>query len=629
MRKIIQRVAACAIGLVPFLGVQASTQTVTFNRNIAPILYKNCTPCHRPGESGPFPLLTYTDAKRHASQIASVTKRRFMPPWLPEPGYGEFEEERRLTDKEITLIGQWVRQGAPQGPLAQTPTPPKFRSQWQLGPPDVILHVTHPYQLAADSKEIFWNFIMPVPLKRERWVRALEVRPGNAQAFHHANVIIDRSGSAARQEKMAGIGFPGMDLTVEETTFDPDGHFLSWKPGSDAVVEPDGMAWRATPGMDLVLNVHLRPTGKQEIIDPVIGLYFTDKPQVKFPMLIQLEHDGMIDVKPGVHDFKVTDDFKCPVDLSVLAIYPHAHYLAKVMEGWATLPDGTRKWLVRINDWDFNWQGVFRLKKPLFLPKGTVVSMRYQYDNSTDNVRNPNNPPIEVRGGIRSTDEMGHLWLQVLPTADGDQRAILQAALVEGRLKKYPDDFSANYNMGDILLTKGNTAGAITYLEKAAREKPESVLGPAELGVAYFTEAKYPAAEEQFRKALAIEPNFVDARFNLASVEAEAGKLEASVSDFEKVLEQRPDYPKAADRLGDVLFAYGDQLAKAGNNEQAVRRYRESIKYRENDFELRTSLGAALARLGRMDDARIELEKAVQLNPNFEPAQRLLGMVRH
>jgi tetratricopeptide (TPR) repeat protein len=418
-----------------------------------------------------------------------------------------------------------------------------------------------------------------------------------------------------------------MDLTVEETTFDPDGHFLSWKPGSQPVVEPDGMAWRATPGMDLVLNVHLRPTGKPEIINPEIGLYFTDKPQSKYPMLVQLEHDGAIDIKPGDRDFLVSDDFRVPEDLNVLAVYPHAHYLATLMEGYATLPDGSRKWIIRIPDWDLGWQGVFVLKQPMFLPKGTVVSMRYHYNNSTSNVRNPSNPPKEVRGGLRSTDEMGHLWLQVLPVGDGDRREDLQATFVQDRLAKYPQDFAANYNMGDILLTKGDAAGAITYFENAARANPDSILAPTELGVAYYTNSKMPQAEEQFRRALAMDPKYTDARFNLASVEAEAGDLSSSVQDFKKVLTQRPDYPKAKEHLGDVLFAWGDQLAKSGENQQAVEHYRDALNYRADDVELITSLGAALARLGRMDEARTQLESAVRINPNFEPAQKLLAAI--
>jgi Flp pilus assembly protein TadD/mono/diheme cytochrome c family protein len=621
-----------SIALLLLAGVSATgaaQRSLTFNGDIAPIIYKNCAPCHRPGESGPFSLLSYEDVKRHASQIVTVTKQRYMPPWLPEAGYGDFADERRLSDKEIALIAEWVQQGARQGTLVHAPAPPTFTSEWQLGPPDMVLHVTHPYQVPAAATEIFWNFILPVPVKAERWVRAIEVRPGNPKVFHHANVIIDRSGSARRRETKAGIGFPGMDLTVEETTFDPDGHFLSWKPGSTPVVEPDGMAWRATPGMDLVLNVHLRPTGKPEIVDPEIGIYFTEKPQTRYPMLIQLEHDGAIDIKPGDHDYLVSDDFRCPDDLNVLAIYPHAHYLAKVMEGYATLPDGSRKWLLRIPNWDLSWQGVFLLKKPLFLPKGTVVSMRYHYDNSNDNVRNPNNPPKEVKAGIQSTDEMGHFWLQVLPAGEGDRREILQAAVVEDRLKKYPNDFAANYNMGDILLTKGDAAGAIRYFGEAGQANPDSPLVPMELGVAYYAQSKLGEAEQQFRKALQIDSAFTDARFNLASVEAEHGDLQTAVNDFRQVLLERSDYPKARDHLGDVLFAWGDELAKSGDNQQAAQRYEAALQFRPRDVALHTSLGAAFARMGQMQNARAELTMAVHLDPSFQPAQKLLLAIGH
>ncbi|MGH9665740.1 MAG: tetratricopeptide repeat protein, partial [Bryobacteraceae bacterium] len=475
---------------------------VTFYRDIAPIVYRECSSCHRPGESGPFSLLTYLDVKKHAAQIASVTKRRYMPPWLPEDGYGSFLEERRLSDAQIRLIAEWVRQGAPAGSSAHAPPPPKFTSEWQLGPPDLILQASQPYRLKADGAEVFWNFVIPVPIDQPRWVKAIEVRPGNSRVFHHANVILDRSGAARREEKTPGAGFPGMDLTVEDDRFDPDGHFLSWKPGSQPVVEPDGMAWRATPGMDLVLNVHLRPSGRVETVRPAIGLYFTGTPRSKYPMLIQLEHDGSIDIPPGDHDFQVTDEFRCPTDLNVLAVYPHAHYLATLMEGYATLPDGTRKWLIRIPHWDLNWQGVYRYKEPVFLPEGSVVSMRYHYDNSAENVRNPNSPPRRVTAGNHATDEMGHLWLQVLPVAEGDRRAILQDALTRRRLEKYPTNFSANYTMGDLLLTKGDTSGAIHYFQVASLSDPTSVVAATELGLALYTASKLPEAEQQFRRAL-------------------------------------------------------------------------------------------------------------------------------
>ena len=601
---------------------------VTFYKHIAPIVYQNCAPCHRPGESAPFSLLSYDDVKRHAPQIAAVTKSRYMPPWLPEPGHGDFAEERRLTDEQIRLIQDWVKAGMPAGPPVKGQAPPTFSSEWQAGTPDLILHVSKPYQLAATGGEIFWNFIMPVPITATRWVRAMEVRPGNPKVFHHANVVLDRSGAARRQELVPGEGFSGMDLTIEEETFDPDGHFLSWKPGSKPVEAEEGMAWRADPGMNLVLNVHLRPSGKTEIINPEIGLYFTDRPQTKFPMLLQLEHDGMIDIPPGEKDFLVTDEMKVTTDLNVLAVYPHAHYLGKLMEGYATLPDGTKKWLVRIPDWDLSWQGVYRLKSPLFLPAGTVVSMRFHYDNSAENPRNPSNPPREVKGGNQAIDEMSHLWLQVLPAQGGDQRAKLQESLVRQRLEKYPDDFSANYTMGDLLLTQGNAPAAAEHFEKASKADPNSALAATEWGIALFSSQKLPEAEAQFKRALEINPAYTDARYDLASVEASGAKWEAAANDFRKAMEERPEDSRARQHLGEVLVLWGDELFRANRAEQSLARYREALQYRPGDAQLHGKTGVALARLARLDEAQAEFETSLRIDPKSEPAKQTLEVLK-
>jgi tetratricopeptide (TPR) repeat protein len=607
---------------------QKPSPSISFYKQIAPIIYKNCSPCHRPGESAPFSLLNYEDVKRHASTIASVTKRRYMPPWLPQPGYGDFTEERRLSDREVQLIQDWVSQGAIAGPAANAPAPPKFSTEWQMGQPDLILRAAQPYKMQAGGSEVFWNFIMPVPITTTRWVKAVEIRPGNARVFHHANVVLDRSRGARRHEVTPGAGFPGMDLVFEEETFDPDGHFLSWKPGAEPVVEPDGMAWRADPGMDMILNVHLRPTGKEETVTPLIGLYFTDKPQARFPMLVQLEHDSMIDIPAGERDFVVSDDFRSPMDLNVLAVYPHAHYLAKLIEGYATLPDGTRKWLIRIPDWDLNWQGVFRFQKPVFLPRGSTVSMRYHYDNSAENVRNPNHPPAKVMSGNEATQEMGHFWLQVLPVAAGDQRVALQEALVQQRLAKYPDDFSANYNMGDLLLTRGDAAGAVPYFEKAAKADPRSVFAATDLGIALFTAKKLPEAEEQFKRALSMDPSYTDARFDLASLEAASGKFDAAEADFKRVLVERPDHEKARAHLGEVYVLLGDQLAKSGKDDQAAARYRDALAFRASDVDLHIRLGMTLARMERLSESQAEFETILRLQPANTLARQAIDAIQ-
>lgn len=328
---------------------------VTFYKDIAPITYQYCVPCHRPGEAGPFPLLTYSDVKKRAGQIAAVTMSRYMPPWLPEAGYGRFEGERRLTDAQIHTIQRWLAQGLREGSPADAPPVPAFTAGWQLGEPDLVVQASRPFTLRADGPDVFWNFVLRAPVSETRYVKAIEIRPGNARIVHHANLLVDRTRSSRSREKEPGAGFEGMDLDIEADTFEPDSHFLFWKPGSVPYVEPEGLAWRLDKGDDLVLNMHLQTTGKPEEILPAVGLYFTDKPQTRFPMLIQLEHDGKIDIPPGDKDFLITDDFRLPLDVDVLGVYPHAHYLGKVLEGYATLPDGTRRRLVRIPDWDLNW----------------------------------------------------------------------------------------------------------------------------------------------------------------------------------------------------------------------------------------------------------------------------------
>ena len=622
-----QKTGLVLAGLLLTTPAWAVPPKVTFYKNVAPIIYSECSVCHRPGESAPFSLLSYEDVKRHASQIADVTQRRFMPPWQPEAGYNDFNEARRLTNAQIQTLRQWVTDGALAGNPANAPKPPRFSSEWQLGPPDLVLHVAQPFQLAAGGKEVFWNFVMPVPVKTERWVRAIEVRPGNPKVFHHANVIIDRAGNARRLEPKPGAGFEGMDVTVQEDSFDPDAHFLSWKPGSEPVVAPDGMAWKATPGMNLVLNVHCRPTGKPETINPEIGIYFTDKPQTKFPMLVQLEHDGAIDIPPGDKDFLVSDDFTVPVDLNVLAVYPHAHYLATLMEGYATLPDGTRKWLIRIPSWDLNWQGVYRCKEPVFLPRGSVVSMRYHYDNSTGNVRNPSNPPRRVTSGNASTDEMGHLWLQVLPVADSDERAEVQEALMKHRLEKYPGDFSADFNLGALMMDQGKPAEAVPYFELASQSQPSSALAANELGVALMNQSRLPEAWKVFQRAVDLDPAYTDARFNLASAEAAGGDWPSAAKDFRQVVAEAPQNEKASQHLGEVLYLWGDDFARAGNFGQAAQRYQEALVYRPTDPELHTNLGQVFAQLGRKQEAQAEFEAALRLNPSFEPAKQALTLL--
>ena len=564
---------------------------VTFNRDVAPIIFHSCSSCHRTGEAAPFSLLTYSDVKKHARQIADVTRSRAMPPWLPDRQKLKFSDELRLSDAEIQMLQRWVEQGEVEGNPADLPPQPKFVEGWRLGKPDLILTATKPLTLPPSGTDTYWNFIFPVPINKTRWVKAVEIRPGDKRYVHHANIMVDRAGSSRSRETEPGAGFGGMEIRVESQVFDPDSHLLFWKPGTVPSVEPDGMALRLDKGTDLILNTHLQPSGKPEIIQPSIGLYFTDHPATKFPMLLQLENDLKLDIPPGDKDFLVTDDFVLPVDVELLAIYPHAHYLGKDIQATATLPDGTKQTLIHSPQWNLNWQAVYRYAEPVRLPKGSTISLRYSYDNSEGNPLNPNHPPARVKGGNRSSDEMCHLWLQVLPVdfdpAQGDPRMALQEALARHNVEKNAGDFEAHYNLAAMLQAKNQLDGAISEYETAIRLRPQDAAANNALGAALVA----------------------------------AGHPDQGAGYLKTALQARPDYFDAHYNLGFALAGKEDFAGAAGQFEQALR-------LQPNDAAVEANLGVALAELGRYPEAKSHLEHALQLDPGQPIAKENLEALR-
>jgi tetratricopeptide (TPR) repeat protein len=513
-----------------------------------------------------------------------------MPPWLPKPQDIKFADERRLSDQQIALFQRWVDQGAIEGNAADLPRRPHFEEGWQLGSPDLIIRAEKPYRLAASGTDTYWNFILQVPLERTRWVKAAEIRPGDKRLVHHANLLIDRMGTAREREQEPGAGFPGMDLSLENEAFDPDSHLLFWKPGTVPYVESNGMALRLDKGTDLVLNTHLHSSGKAEMIQPAVGLYFTDVPATMHPMLMQMEADSQLDIPPGEKNFAVSDDFQLPVDVDVLAIYPHAHYLGKELLAFATLPDGTRKTLIHISHWDLNWQAVYRYAEAVALPAGATISMRYTYDNSANNVANPNHPPKRVRMGNAASDEMAHLWLQVLakngPGAQRDARMILQEELARHLIEKNPADFAAHYNLAAMLLVKGNSREAIGEYQAALRIRPEDAVVNNALGAALLATGQVHDAIEHFKSALRARPRYFDAHYNL-------GLALASRGDFRSAV----DHLEAA-----VLLNPADANAEA-------------------------NLGSALAEEGRVAEAKIHFWRALEINPHQAQAEENLKLL--
>lgn len=592
----------------------------TFNKDIAPIVHRFCAPCHRPGEAAPFSLLRYGDARKHASQMAAVTASRFMPPWKPAAGKGEFQGEARLTADQIRVIRQWAARGAPEGDPADRPQEPRFVDGWQLGKPDLIVTLPEGYTLAASGSDVFRNFVLRAPVASPRFVRAVEIRPGNRKVVHHANLLIDRERSSRlRDGKDGAPGFPGMDARIETRVFEPDSHFLFWKPGTPATEEPEGMAWKLDPNTDLVLNMHLQPSGKEEAIQPSVGLYFTEKAPAHAPMLVQLEHDGALDIPAGRKRFEVADHLRLPVDLDVLGAYPHAHYLGKDLRAFATLPDGSRRWLIHIPDWDLAWQAVYRYKRPVFLPAGTTISMEYAYDNSAENPRNPSHPPARVVTGDRSVDEMAHLWLQVLPRGkpDGDARLALHEAVLRRRLEKYPSEFFAQYSLGALMQASGRMDEAIELYRKALLAAPDDATAHNALGGALQASGRSGDAMAEFQAALRARSGYSDAHYNLARLLLAADRAAEAIPHLREAI--RSDANDVA-----ALSDLGAALHMAGHPEDAIPHLRDAIRLQPTYFNARYNLGQALAETGKLAEAEAEFRAALRLKPDDEDTRDAL-----
>ena len=400
----------------------ARAEGPTFNKDVAPILWKNCAGCHRPGEVGPFSLLTYQDAAKRAEFLEEVTASGQMPPWKPESGFGSFLDARRLSGAEIKTIAAWSDAGSPEGDAKDLPSLPKFPEGWQLGTPDLVLKPSEAFDVPASGDDIYRCFVIPIPIDTDKTVAAVEFRPGNRKVVHHALLYLDSTGAAKRKDESdvgpgyASFGGPGIL---------PTGGLGGWAPGSVPRMLPEGVGKMLRKGSDLVLQVHYHPDGKAERDQSVVGIHFTKTPAKTIVAGIAVR-SRELDIPPGAGRHHVTaESAPLPVDAKALGIAPHMHYIGKEMKVVALLPDGKVTPMIWIKDWDFNWQGQYQYQSPVLLPKGTVIKLDAYYDNTVENPRNPSKPVKRVRWGEQTTDEMCLLGVQVITDTPADLMKIV------------------------------------------------------------------------------------------------------------------------------------------------------------------------------------------------------------
>ncbi|MEQ9407790.1 MAG: hypothetical protein RIK87_08680 [Fuerstiella sp.] len=376
---------------------------VTFNRDIAPLMFAWCAECHRPGEAAPFSLLTYQDAAAHARQLVNVTQSGFMPPWHPARDFGHFQDERRLSKSQIDLVRRWVAEDCPQGAADELPPVPDFARGWRLKRPDLILQMPESFQLTADGADVHQHFVLPTGLKKNRLVAAVEFQPGNPRVVHHACFYIDTTGAARKlDQRDPDVGYgngPGPG-------FQNINSLRSWLPGMSPGRLPPGTGQPLDAHSDLVLEIHYQKSGKPERDRSTVGIHFAERSARQMVCELQVMA-GDLDIPAGATRHRHHASYTLPAAASLLDTAPHMHLLGREMKATATLPDGNVRPLIWIRNWDFNWQGQYLYVNPVRLPAGTRIDVDAWYDNSKHNPLNPHSPPQRVTWGEQTHEEMG------------------------------------------------------------------------------------------------------------------------------------------------------------------------------------------------------------------------------
>lgn len=415
---------------------QSGAGTLTYADNTAEIIKNRCLSCHQEGGIAPFTLASYGDVKKRASTIDAVIACGNMPPWKPSPDYGKFAGERCLSQGELNVLREWIRQGAAPGDLNKISSLPiqpangTITTKWRSGQPDLIIKMPEPYKVKSDGPDIYRCFVFPLDLKENKFVSHIEFHPGNPKVVHHALLFLDNLQEARKKDEAdKGPGF----ASAAGPGFLPTGSLGGWAPGNSMLPLPDGVARLLRKGSDLVVQVHYHPSGKEELAQSELGIYFSkEKPRkILLPLTVR---SRAINIPAGEKRHKVTASTKIAADFDILQVTPHAHLLCRQIKSYAITPDGKNIPLIWIKNWDFNWQEQYAYKEPVHLPAGTELKAEFIYDNSQDNYANPNHPPRKVSWGEQTTDEMALIFYSGTVSRNEDSTKYIQG-LVWGALK--------------------------------------------------------------------------------------------------------------------------------------------------------------------------------------------------
>lgn len=400
----------------------------TYYQDVQPILQKNCIGCHHTGGPGPFSLETYEDVERRSAFVQTVTESRYMPPWFADPTFSHFRNEKILTEAEIQTIGAWVKAGSKKG---KAPKLVKMSAPVTFPKPDLVLPMLTPFQIPPNGTEQFRIFIIPTNTTEERYAQGIDFRPGNLRQAHHARLMLDTT-QQLRPDDGIMAGDPNTALNRLNVKL-VDYFWHGWVPGNFATFYPPGFGKRLPAGSDIVLNMHYSPTSKPETDQSQVLIYWAKEKPRRLVKTLTLDESWISNQPFKIPANQVVKFYMrsplLPNDLSFINVLPHMHLLGKSFKSYAITPQGQIINIIKIDDWNFNWQMTYQFEQLIKLPKGSVIYAEAVYDNTANNPRNPHFPPQEVTYGWGTFNEMMNLIFEYLDYEVGDEKLDLYSSV--------------------------------------------------------------------------------------------------------------------------------------------------------------------------------------------------------
>lgn len=392
---------ALLVSFGPALAAGKSQAPVTFNKEVLPVLQKNCQGCHRPGEAAPMSFLTYKDTRPWAKSIKEAVLLKKMPPWFADPHVGKFRNDRSLTQSDIETLVRWADSGATEGNPADAAAPAPFVAGWNIGKPDVIIEMPVDYEVPASGTVEYTYFVLPTGFTEDKWVQLAEARPGNRKVVHHVIAFVREPGSKWMRDAKPGVPFVPQRGGEEAG---PGEFLVGYAPGVVPEMLQPGQAKLIRAGSDIVLQLHYTAAGKVEKDRTRIGFSFAKQPPAERVITLAASTRKFV-IPAGAADYRVDSQITLQENSTLLAMIPHMHLRGKSFAFRVVYPTGESQELLNVPRYSFNWQLSYLPEKPIPLPRGSRIECIAHYDNSANNPDNPN-PNAEVKYGEQSWEEM-------------------------------------------------------------------------------------------------------------------------------------------------------------------------------------------------------------------------------